>query len=325
MTTYLRSSVWAVVLLAAALTLSACGGAPQPAVPTAHAATGQPGRAVPQLSATATAPPGSVPVMLAVRVNAANAIAFSGNPLSITVLGQDEPGGNWSLARATVHFGDGSSESVTASCAGQGSRVLTVRHVYQAAGRFVVRVTAARFCNPAGEPDLSSAFGYPLVLPSAPAGSSAWPQCSQAELQISARLAGVGVGNRELLFTLRNASTSDCQLYGYPGLRLADPDGLLLPVTVQRGGAYLFPDVSPYLAALPPGGVASFDVGYVAGLAPASSCDWATEAEVFVPESVTYTMVSLAGVGSGDNAVACGGYFRISPVIPGPTGVGFAS
>lgn len=61
------------------------------------------------------------------------------------------------------------------------------------------------------------------MLPSAPAGSCAWPHCSQAQLQISARPADVGLSNYELLFTLTNVSSQACQSYGYPGMRLAAP------------------------------------------------------------------------------------------------------
>jgi hypothetical protein len=79
------------------------------------------------------------------------------------------PSADWPLAQATVAFGDGSSQTVTASCAGSGSPTLAASHAYQAGGTFVVRVTAARFCNPAAQPEVGpgiSEAGYPLVLPS---------------------------------------------------------------------------------------------------------------------------------------------------------------
>jgi hypothetical protein len=319
MLTYPRAACCAALTLAMAVMLSGCGGTPHPAARAAHGAADGAGRPLAK-STAAPEPPGLI--ILTVQLNPTDSIVFTGHPLSVTVLG-GPPGGEWPLAQATVEFGDGSSQSVTSRCAGPGSSAMTASHAYQAAGRFVVRVTAARFCNPVNQPDLSSALGYPLVLPSAPAGSTAWPRCGQAQLRISAGLAFTGLGNRELLFTLRNVSSSDCQLYGYPGLRFAAPDGQLLPVTVGRG--YLVPGVSPSLAALAPGGVASFDFSYAAGMRPASSCDWASEAEVFVPESLSYTMVSLASIGSGDDAAACGGGFQISPVIPGSTGIAHVS
>jgi hypothetical protein len=318
--TLIHASRWAPMLLAAAL--AGCAGALPPVATAAHPNHFPP----PQPTATAM-PPGSVPVLLSVHIDAASSVVFTGHPLDVTVLSEaDGQSDTWPLAQATVNFGDGTSRSVTASCTGRASPALTLSHVYQTTGRFEVRVTAARFCNPAGQPELSpgsSEPGWPLVLPSPPAGSATWPRCGQAQLQISAGLADAGLGNRELLFTLRNVSSSGCQLYGYPGLRFASPDGQLLPAAVARG--YLIPGVSPSLAALAPGGLASFDLHYVAGMHPASSCDWASQAEVFVPESFSYTMVSLASIGSGDDAVACGAGFQISPVVGGDTGVGFES
>lgn len=316
MTNHLRAACCAVTALAAVITLSGCGGPLPPAVIAGH-----PGHAAPPRPTVSAQPP-AFPIFVNVQLNPVDGIVFTGQPLRMTLSSQpDGPStSDWPLAQATVAFGDGSSQSITASCAGRGSPALTVDHVYQTAGDFVVRVSAARFCNLAGEAELSpgdSEAGYSQVLPAAPAGSQAWPPCSQAQLQISARLADAGLSNRELLFTLRNVSSSDCQMYGYPGLRLAAPDGQVLPVTVDRGGAYLFPAVAPSLVGLAPGDLASFDVGYVAGMAPANSCDWATDAQVFVPASFTYTAVSLASVGTGDDSVACGADFGTSPVVGG--------
>lgn len=270
--------------------------------------------------------PQPVPVGISVEAEPASWAAYAGQPASATVLSNVDslPSQQWPLAEVTVDFGDGSSVSAIAACAGHGSPALTVSHVYGAGGRFALRVTAVRFCNPAAQPELIAADGDMLVLPPPPAGSSAWPQCGQAQLQMSARMADVGLGNRELLFTLRNVSSEGCQIYGYPGLRLAAPDGQLLPATVERGGAYLFPSVPPSRVVLASGGVASFDLGYAAGTSPVSSCRGFTEAEVFLPGSFTFTPVSLAGIDTLSDGVGCGGYFRISPVIPGGIGIGGA-
>lgn len=320
MRNHLRAACCAAVTLAVAVTMCGCG-TPHPG---ATAVTSRPYHAA---ATVATTPPGSVSIFVNVQLNPADGVVFTGQPLGVTVLSQDGggPATDWPLAQATVSFGDGSSQSITASCAGRGSPTLSADHAYAKSGRFVTRVTAARFCNPAGQADVSpgdSESGFPLVLPSAPAGSATWPRCTQGQLQIAAGLDDVGLGNRELLFTLRNVSSSDCRLYGYPGLRLAAPDGNVLPVTVERGGAYLFPAVPPSLVGLAPGDLASFDVGYFAGVSPSSSCDWATDAEVFVPGSFFYTAVSLTSVGTGADSVACGGQFRVSPVVGGAIGVG---
>jgi hypothetical protein len=72
---------------------------------------------------------------------------------------------------------------------------------------------------------------------------------------------------------------------------------------------------------LAPGDLASFDVSYAAGMSLVRTCDLASEAQIFLPGSFAYTPVSLSSIGSGEDAVACGGYFRISPVIPGGAGI----
>jgi hypothetical protein len=315
MLTHLRAACCAAIMLTAAV--AGCGGAPQPLIVQGHGAAPQP-------TAAATVPPQPVTASIGVQLDPASGTTYAGERVTVTVLGNlyGDPG-QWSLAQATVDFGDGSSQSVTASCTGQGSSTLTASHVYQAGGSFTIRVTAARLCNPDEQPDLSSASGSMLALPAPPSGSAAWPQCTQAQVQMLAQLAARGLGNRELLFTLRNVSSWGCQTYGYPGLRLADPDGPLLPVTVERGGAYLFPSVQPSRVVLAPGDVASFDVGYVAGVSAASGCDLATEAQIFLPGSFAYTPVSLSGIDgpTGAEAVACGGNFGISPVIPGDAGI----
>jgi Protein of unknown function (DUF4232) len=319
MRNYLRATSCAAVTFATAVMLSGCGGPLPPVVIEGHPDH------FPSPQPTATAPvPQPVPVGITVQADPASWAAYAGQTVSATVLSNVDsvPGQQWPMAEVTVDFGDGSSGSATATCAGHGSSALTVSHVYGAGGRFAVHVAAVRFCDPAGQPQFIAADGTMLVLPAPPAGNSAWPQCGQAQLQMSARMADAGLGNRELLFTLRNVSSGSCQTYGYPGLRLAKPDGQLLPVTVGRGGAYLFPNVPPSRVVLAPGEIASFELGYAAGMSPVSSCRAFTEAEVFLPGSFTFTPVSLAGIDTLSDGVACGGYFRVSPVIPGGVGIG---
>lgn len=320
----LPAACCAAVTLATAATLSGCGGALPPVVIEGHPSH------FPSPQPTATAPaPQPVPVGIMVKADPASWAAYAGQPVSATVLSNPTvlsnvdslPGQQWPLADVTVDFGDGSSGSAIASCAGHGSPVLTFSHVYGAGGQFALRVTAVRFCDPAAQPSLAVAGGDMLVLPAPPAGNSAWAQCDQAQLKMSARMADAGLENRELLFTLRNASSEGCQMYGYPGLALAAPDGQPLPVAVGRGGAYLFPSVPPSRVVLAPGETASFDLGYAAGTSPVANCRKFTEAEVFLPGSFLFTPVSLADIDTLSDGVACGGHFRVSPVIPGGIGI----
>ena len=60
----------------------------------------------------------------------------------------------------------------------------------------------------------------------------------------------------------RNISSTTCALRGYPGVRLLDSAGRLMPPTPRRGSAFVFTDPGPTTIVLPArDGEASFAIG----------------------------------------------------------------
>lgn len=315
MATFIRRACWAgAQLTAVAAALAGCAGTSHPAVP-----PGQPASraSLPPLAARPrqTAAPGSIPGVI--ELDASTEVPFTGDRVSFSAYAlSDSYTRKWPVAQAMLDFGDGSSLSVSQSCISPG-QTLTANHVYNRVGDFTITVKAARACDPALNLDESDISPAVLVMPAAPAGSASWPPCRQGQVQISAQPDGAGVSNRKDVFTIRNTAGWGCTAFGYPGLVLVGPDGNVLAASVARGGAYLFPSVQPHLVALPPGGTASFDVGY--SIAELPQCQ-AAQAEVFLPGSSTYNWASLDWL---HELVPCRGPFSITPVLPGNTGVSF--
>jgi hypothetical protein len=143
-------------------------------------------------------------------------------------------------------------------------------------------------------------------------------------MRIASRSAGAGLGHHGVLFTLRNDSSSSCQLFGYVGMQLLGTQANPLPTTVTRGGNYLFPAITPHTVALAPGGFAAFDLGYGAnpagpgsGKPYAVACPAARQAEITLPGAYDHS-VAATGI------APCGGYVTVSPVVPGKSWIGFA-
>jgi hypothetical protein len=300
---------------AGAVALAGCGGQPSaagkhaatpssPAAPSASGATG----AVVDLQSSAQAP-------------------FTGDTVTIRIqaaAGQGSP--QWlRLATATVALGDGTTATVTGTCAGSAlpppSAGLLIRHVYRHSGVVSARVTAAMVCGRGAETGASLA-GASLslrVLPAAPAASASWPQCSKAQLAMAATGEGAALGHVGVLFTLRNTSSAGCRTDGYPDLQLLDSTGRALPTTVVRAvsGAYLFPAVVPHPVALAPGAVGSFDVQYydspvgaAANEPYATACPAATQVEVTLPNTAGRSVVPAS-------MAPCEGQVVVSPIVPG--------
>jgi Protein of unknown function (DUF4232) len=255
-------------------------------------------------------------------------VPFTGDTVTLTVQAAAGPGSpQWTrLAAATVALGDGMSETVTGRCTGTSlpppSAGLLVRHVYGQAGVMSPHVTAATVCGQAGSvtaAGLAGASASLRVLPAAPAASSSWPQCSKTQISITATGTGAGLGHIGVLFTLTNASSASCRLYGYPGLELLDSNGQALPTTVVRAvsGAYLFPAVVPHWVALPPGAEGSFDLQYednpsgaAANQPYATACPTAAQVEVTLPNAYDHSLVPAT-------MAPCEGQVLVSPVVPG--------
>ncbi len=255
-------------------------------------------------------------------------VPFTGDTVTLTVQAAPASGSaQWlRLATATVALGDGTAATVTGRCAGgslpPASAGLQVRHVYRKAGVVSPRVTEATLCGQTGaaaRPGLAGASASLRVLPAAPPASASWPQCSKAQIAITATGTGAGLGHIGVLFTLRNTSSASCRLYGYPGLQLLGGGGRALPTTVTRAvhGAYLFPAVVPHSVALPAGAAGSFDLQYEdnpAGAAAsepyATACPAAIQVEVTLPNAYEHAVVPAS-------MAPCEGQVLVSPVVPG--------
>lgn len=232
------------------------------------------------------------------------------------------------VATATVDLGDGTRVSVSGRCAGASlpspGDGLAVRHVYRQAGTLSARVTAATVCGLAARPTLAGSSVSLHVLPSAPAASASWPQCSENQVEITAKGMGAALGHVGVLFTLRNVSASSCRLDGYPGMLLLGSQGQALTTNVVRAinGSYLILKVVPHSVALPPGVTASFDleygdnpVGAQANEPYNQACPSATSIEVTLPNATDHSVVPVS-------IAPCGGQVLVSPVVPGAQWVG---
>jgi hypothetical protein len=315
-------SRWGAVVVGAvaggAVALAGCGGSAP-----GSAGSSLPGGTSPPAGAGAPAsraPGGTETAYLSTR----EPVPFTGDVVPLTVQASAGTGSQqWQrLASATVSFGDGAAATVRARCTGAAlpppSAGLVVRHAYQRAGLISPQLTAAAVCGQAGHPALSPGPAL-RVLPAAPAASASWPQCNRSQIGITATGTGAGLGHVGVLFTLRNTSPASCRLAGYPGLVLLAGNGQALPTTVVRAvtGAYLFPPVVPHRVALPPGGIASFDlqygdnpVGAQATEPYAQACPSATGAGVTLPNASGHSVVPVS-------MAPCGGRVLVSPVVPG--------
>jgi len=232
------------------------------------------------------------------------------------------------VAGATVDLGDGTSASVSGPCAGASlpppGDGLAVRHVYRKVGTLSARVTAATVCGQTAQPILAGSSASLHVLPSAPAASASWPQCSKNQLEVTAKGMGAALGHIGILFTLLNSSSESCRLDGYPGMLLLGSQGQALTTNVVRAvnGSYLILKVVPHPVALPPGAMASFDleygdnpVGAQANEPYSQACPSATSMEVTLPNATDHLVVPVS-------MAPCGGQVLVSPVVPGAQWVG---
>jgi hypothetical protein len=255
---------------------------------------------------------------------------FTGDTVTLTVQAWTGAGDTQPVrvATATVDLGDGTRASVSGSCAGASlpppGDGLAVRHVYRQAGTLSARVTAATVCGQAARPILAGSSASLHVLPSAPAASAAWPQCSKNQVEVTAKGMGAALGHVGVLFTLRNVSSASCRLDGYPGMLLLGSEGQALTTNVVRAvnGSYLILKVVPHPVALPPGVTASFDLEYgdnpggAQATEPYSqACPSATSTEVTLPNATDHSVVPV-------RIAPCGGQLLVSPVVPGAQWVG---
>jgi len=255
---------------------------------------------------------------------------FTGDVVTLTVQAWQAPHDTQPVrvASATVDLGDGTTATVRGPCSGATLPApgdgLVVRHVYRQPGTLLARVTAATVCGQAAKPSLLGTSDSLYVLPSAPAASGSWPQCSPSQVQITAKAMGAAMGHVGVLFALQNTSPTSCRLYGFPGMLLLGGSGQGLPTTVDRvvTGSYLILGIAPHWVALPPGAVGSFDleygdnpVGSQASEPYAQACPSAARADVTLPNSYNHSVVPVS-------MAPCGGQVLVSPVVPGTQWVG---
>jgi len=145
------------------------------------------------------------------------------------------------------------------------------------------------------------------------------PRCHTSQVTVREGRGGVGAGNILGVYVLANTSATTCRLFGYPGLQMLDSNHRPVPTTVTRGGAYMFPALAPSRVILPPGGIASFSVGYVdvapGDEPPSVQCVPSTYVEITPPDERQPLLVSSSIAPCGHGAII------VSPVVSGEDGV----
>jgi len=116
-----------------------------------------------------------------VELDASPSPAFAGDPVTLTVSGFVPESTSLRIATATVKFGDGSTATVSGSCA---ARVPTV-HAYQRGGDYEPTVTAPTGCAESPGATITLTETTLHVFPSAPAAGASWPVCSTFQLHLA--------------------------------------------------------------------------------------------------------------------------------------------
>jgi hypothetical protein len=140
------------------------------------------------------------------------------------------------------------------------------------------------------------------------------PACPTSQLTVSLGASQGTAGSIYQTIDFTNSGSSDCTLYGYPGVSL---QGGGSPAT-QIGAAAARSTVTPAsVVTLTPGGVANAQVQVtVAGNYPASTCDPepATSLLVYPPDQTVPASVSYTTTGCASSSVIL---LHVSPVQPG--------
>ena len=122
-------------------------------------------------------------------------------------------------------------------------------------------------------------------------------------------------GTIELGITLANASSTTCELEGYPGMLLLDAAGNPLPTHVVFGGQGFEPAIAnsaPTLVVLGAGQSGAFTLRYSdVTTGTETSCPMSAKARVTPPDDTAYGTITLM-IGPCN-----GGEIHVSPVYPG--------
>jgi len=222
------------------------------------------------------------------------------------IRGQEKPGGPRQLAVAIeiASLFTGAARPISRKVSETDAAALNPQEVQRATPeRYTMlsksSITAALACAAAlavvgGTAALASqaASAAPATAPAAAAVSV--PRCLTQNLSAGLHGDQALVGNRGFILTLTNTGSSECSLYGYPGLGLQDASHHVRPSHTHWGGTYFDQDPGRHLIVLSPGETASADFAYFSGTG-GSTDSVATYLEVTPPNDFTYLVVRIPG------------------------------
>jgi Protein of unknown function (DUF4232) len=134
--------------------------------------------------------------------------------------------------------------------------------------------------------------------------------CQPSQLHIVKSGSQGAAGTIEITFLLTNTSTTDCTMYGYPGMLLLNTAGSPQPTTVDRGGGLAFENVAETDVSLTPGQTAYFNLGYNDVVSQPPACSMASQVEITPPNDTSYAVVAVPTIDACAN-----GTLHVSPVF----------
>ncbi len=156
----------------------------------------------------------------------------------------------------------------------------------------------------------TSASATTSTVPSTSSTTAGTATCQPSGLHVVLSGSGGAAGTIELTFSLTNATSTVCTLFGYPGMQLLNSTGGSLPTVVKRGGGLSFESLPVTTVSLNAGQTAFFNVGYNDVNVGTTSCSAATRVEVTPPNDTAFTVVTVPEVNACD-----GGVLNTSPVF----------
>jgi hypothetical protein len=128
-------------------------------------------------------------------------------------------------------------------------------------------------------------------------------------------LGGQGAtGHGELGFGLRNAGSTTCHTYGFPGIQFLSKSGQPVTTKTTRTTHDFFGAAPETKITVAPGQSVSFRLGVTHGAASPSSCTTAYGLQVIPPDDTATLRIAIPNGG----AYECG-TVTVSPVRPGTT------
>ena len=154
----------------------------------------------------------------------------------------------------------------------------------------------------------------------AAAAMSPVASCTASQLAVDLGPDDAAMGHVGQVVSFKNISTTTCTLKGYPGLRMFDAAGQLIPTEVTDGPSYIVPALPDKVVVLTAGSEASFDVGYsdATGYGTAE-CPTSSQVAVTPPDAgqpITVSWRIQPYGGSTIEKLQCG-QIAVSPVYSG--------